>query len=93
MTLLASGHAVRGYRKGYDGKEQVSSTSGDAFMTDLFILQRGDRISLRYFTTRRSARFERTERAEETSADVIPPPLITKLPFALQPDFNSMSGS
>lgn len=88
VTLLASGHEVRGYTKGYDGREYVSSTSGDSFMTDLLILQPGDRISLKYHTSRRSAYYERRERAGDLrddnlrdSRDVVPPPRIIKRPF------------
>jgi hypothetical protein len=98
VTLLASDHEVRGYTKGYDGREYVSSTSGDAFMVDLMILQPGDRVSLKYFTTIRSREFERSERAGNDSADdshsradspdKVPPPLISKLPFALKTEYN-----
>jgi hypothetical protein len=88
VTLLASRHEVRGYSMGYDGRERVSSTSGDSFMTDLTILQPGDRISLKYYTTIRSARYERSERAAQDAPDVVPSPLISKLPFSLQAENN-----
>lgn len=92
VTLLASRHDVRGYSKGYDGREWVSSSSGDSFMTELFILQPGDRISLKYYTSVRSARYERSERASDsqpgTAPEKVPPPLITKLPFALKTEYN-----
>ena len=88
VTLLASSHAVRGYTMGYDGREFVSSTSGDSFMTDVMILQPGDRISLKYFTTIRRARYEREERSGKIASDVIPPPQITKLPFELRSEYN-----
>ena len=92
VTLLASRHEVRGYSKGYDGREWVSSTSGDSFMTELFILQPGDRISLKYHTLIRSRNYERRERAGESrgsgSPEKSPPPLITKLPFALNTEYN-----
>lgn len=87
VTLLASHHEVRGYTRGYDGREYVSSTSGDAFMTDLIILQPGDRISLKYYTTIRSREFERSEPRKDAS-DKIPQPLIYKLPFALKSEYN-----
>ncbi len=51
VTLLASHHEVRGYTMGFNGREYVSSTSGDAYMVDVMILQPGDRISLKYYTT------------------------------------------
>lgn len=88
VTLLASSHAVRGYTMGYDGKEFVRSTSGDSFMTDVTIMLPGDRISLKYFTTIRRARFEREERSGKITSDVVPPPQITKHPFELKSEYN-----
>ena len=98
VTLLASHHEVRGYTMGYNGQEYVSSTSGDAYMVDVMILQPGDRISLKYFTTIRSARDERRERANDEqgddshsrndSPDKIPSPVIYKNPFALNTEYN-----
>jgi hypothetical protein len=83
VTLLASSHGVQGYTTGYDGKEFVRSTSGDSYMVNLIILQPGDRISFKYYTTVRSARQERNEPTSHTGPDVIPPPQISKLPFAV----------
>lgn len=88
VTLLASSHAVRGYTKGYDGREYVSSTSGDSFMTDVMILLPGDRISLKYYSSIRSAHYERSERSTHDSPDVVPPPQISKYPFALKSEYN-----
>jgi len=50
VTMIAGHEEVRGYRRGSDGREFVSSTSGNNYMTNLMILQPGDRISLRYFS-------------------------------------------
>lgn len=80
VTLLASGQDVRGYSRGYDGREWVSSSSGDAFMSNVFILQPGDRVSFEYSSARRSAEYERTGGVDE---DKISPPEISKLPFRL----------
>lgn len=94
VTLLASSHAVRGYTMGYDGREYVSSTSGDAYMVDVMILQPGDRISLKYFTSIRSANYERREHAgkdtlsDDDAPDKVPPPQIFKNPFALKTEYN-----
>ena len=97
VTLLASHHEVRGYTMGYNGQEYVSSTSGDAYMVDLMILQPGDRISIKYFTTVRSREFERREltandhsdsRLLKDPPDKIPAPLISKHPFALNGEYN-----
>ena len=54
-------------------------------MTELIILQPGDRISLKYYSSVRSRDYERQERAQ-TRDEVVtaeaPPPQIVKLPFA-----------
>jgi hypothetical protein len=97
VTLLASHHEVRGYTMGFNGQEYVSSVSGDAYMVNLMILQPGDRISQKYFTTIRSRQFERSElaagQANEASSnsesqDKLPTPLITKNPFALNTEYD-----
>jgi hypothetical protein len=92
VTLLASRHEVRGYSKGYDGREWVSSTSGDAFMTELIILQPGDRIALKYHSSIRSRETEWKERAgtvrNEPSTDDAPQPQIVKRPFALMTNYD-----
>jgi hypothetical protein len=80
VTLLASRQDVRGYSRGYDGREWVSSSSGDAFMSNVLILQPGDRVSFEYFSASRSAGFERAAGADE---DKISLPVISKLPFRL----------
>jgi hypothetical protein len=80
VTLLASRQDVRGYSRGDDGSEWVSSSSGDAFMSNVFILQPGDRVSFEYFSARGSAEFERAGGADE---DKISLPVISKLPFRL----------
>jgi hypothetical protein len=98
VTLLASHHEVRGYTMGYNGEEYVSSVSGDAYMVGVMILQPGDRISLKYFTTIRSREFERsqltaTDQADDSHSrselsDKVPPPLIAKHPFALNTEYD-----
>lgn len=87
VTLLASSHGVNGYTKGYDGREYVSSTSGDSYMTEVTIMVPGDRISLKYFTAVRRASFERNEMAGRTALEVIPPPLISQNPFELKSEY------
>jgi hypothetical protein len=83
VTLLASSQAVRGYTRGYDGREYEFSSSGESFMTDLMILQPGDRISLTYHSAVRSRQIERRELAGAGEAEPVTP-LIGKLPFALR---------
>jgi hypothetical protein len=88
VTLLASHHEVRGYTMGFNGKEYCSSTSGDSFMTDVTILQPGDRISLKYYTTIRWAAYERRERSSPADPEIIPPPRVSKVPFSLSAESN-----
>jgi hypothetical protein len=40
---------VRGYRKGFQGREHLVSTSDHDYMTNVLILQPGDRIVVGYF--------------------------------------------
>jgi hypothetical protein len=56
-TLIAGREEVRGYRKGYDGREYVASTSGNSYMTNVMILQPGDRIDVSYFSIVRRSDF------------------------------------
>lgn len=90
VTLLASRQEVRGYTRGYDGSEYVSSTSGDAFMSELIILQPGDRILLTYHTSVRSRDDERSEQQTLEGVWFSPQisPQITKLPFALNLEYD-----
>ena len=57
-------------------------------MTDLIILQPGDRISLKYFTTIRSRVYERNEGPDTAEPDKVPTPRISKLPFTLNAESN-----
>jgi hypothetical protein len=58
VTLIAGREDVRGFARGFDGREYESSSSGNSYMTNLIILQPGDRISLRYFSVVRNEGFE-----------------------------------
>ena len=49
-TLIAGREETRGYRRGSDGREYLSSTSGNSYMTNVLVLQPGDRISVTYFS-------------------------------------------
>jgi hypothetical protein len=49
-TLIAGREEVRGYRTGFDGREYLASTSGNSYMTNVLVLQPGDRISVAYFS-------------------------------------------
>lgn len=54
-TLIAGREETRGYRKGFDGREYLASSSGNSYMTNVLILQPGDRISVVYFSIVRSS--------------------------------------
>jgi hypothetical protein len=87
VTLLASVHEVRGYDKGADGREWVSSVSGDSYMTEIMVLQPGDQVSFVYASSSHGAREERA-RAGKRAQEAIP--VITRLPFSvtLEHDFS-----
>ena len=81
-TLIAGREETRGYRKGYDGRESLASTSGNNYMTHVLVLQPGDRISLRYLSAVRNGESERRFRAggRDPSEDL--KPVINVRPFA-----------
>jgi hypothetical protein len=82
VTMIAGHEEVRGYRRGYDGREFVSSTSGNSYMTNLMILQPGDRISLRYFSAvHRQESF--ATRSDQTAKEDDVKPVITTHGFAV----------
>jgi hypothetical protein len=54
-TFIAGREETRGYRKGLDGREYLASTSGNSYMTNVLILQPGDRISVVYFSIVRNS--------------------------------------
>jgi len=82
-TLIAGREEVRGYRKGFDGKEYVASTSGNSYMTNVMILQPGDRIDVSYFSIVRRSDFV-GGRFSETGPDPSEnlKPVISAQPFA-----------
>jgi hypothetical protein len=57
LTLIAARETVRGFTSGADGREWVSSTSSNGYITTLIVLQPGDRISLPYLRVRRVDRY------------------------------------
>ncbi len=90
VTMIAGHEEVRGYRMGFDGREYVSSTSGNSYMTSLMILQPGDRISLRYFSVvhRQESFGERSSGSEKSDKVDDVKPLISKHPFSLNADYD-----
>jgi hypothetical protein len=86
VTLIAGREQVRGFTMGHDGREYVSSTSGNSYMTSLIVLQPGDRISVQYVSLRRSGNFERRthSRLDNADPDEKTEPVISVHPFALE---------
>lgn len=86
VTLIAGREGVRGFTMGHDGREYLSSTSGNSYVTSLIVLQPGDRISFQYLSLRRSGDFERRMRSglDNTDPDEKTKPLISVHPFALE---------
>jgi len=91
VTLIAGREAVRGFTLGHNGQEYESSTSGNSYMTNLIVLQPGDRISVLYLSVTRSANFERrTGSRREDSNDPAEgiKPVISVHPFALETKYD-----
>lgn len=84
VILIAGREEVRGYTIGHDGREYLSSTSGNNYMTNLIVLQPGDRISVNYFSVRRGREYEGAGFASRLAdpAESIKP-MISVHPFAL----------
>lgn len=87
VTLIAGREAVRGFTMGHNGQEYESSSSGNSYMTNLILLQPGDRISVLYLSVTRSGDFERrTNSGRDESSDPVEgtKPVISVHPFALE---------
>jgi len=87
VTMIAGHEEVRGYRMGYDGREYVSSTSGNSYMTNIMILQLGDRISLTYFSAVHRQESFASGRAQSDKDDDIKP-VITRHGFGIDLNYN-----
>ena len=90
VTLIAGREEVRGFTRGVNGQEYVSSTSGNNYMTSLIVLQPGDRISVLYLSLRRGGDFERRMRSSLENADPEEntKPVISVHPFALETKYD-----
>ena len=86
VTLIAGREETRGFSMGDNGKEWLFSTSGNSYMTNLIVIQPGDRISFSYFSARRTAEFERRGYARPDGVDPAEGtlPVISVHPFALE---------
>lgn len=83
VTLIAGREEVRGFTMGNDGQEYVSSTTDRGNMTNLIVLQPGDRISFTYLTVRRDGDFER--RMNRRGVDEKDPAAETKPVISVHP--------
>ena len=90
ITAIAGREHVEGFTKGYDGREYSSSSGGGtSYLTNVLILQSGDRFTFEYHSEMHSAEDERKERASETfGRPTDKSPVIYKLPFAFDPDWD-----
>ena len=86
VTLIAGREETRGFSMGHNGQEWLSSTSGNSYMTNLIVLQPGDRISFSYLSVRRGPQFERDGYARRGGVDPVENtmPVISVHPFALE---------
>ncbi|HKP36804.1 MAG TPA: hypothetical protein VJT71_08090 [Pyrinomonadaceae bacterium] len=84
VTLIAGSEQERHFTMGANG-EYLSSTSGNNYMTNLIVLQPGDRISLSYFGAKRGPEYERSGYARSGGVDPAESlkPVISVHPFAL----------
>lgn len=84
VTLIAGREQERHFTMGSNG-EYLSSTSGNNYMTNLIVLQPGDRISLSYFSARCGPEYERSGYARSGGLDPAESikPVISVHPFAL----------
>jgi hypothetical protein len=93
VTLIAGREETRGFSMGSNGQEWLSSTSGNSYMTNLIVLQPGDRISFSYLSVRRGPQFEREGYARSGGVDPAENmmPVISVHQFALvtQHDFGA----
>lgn len=91
VTLVAGREEVRGFTMGANGQEYVSSTSGNSYMTNLIVLQPGDRISVLYLSVTRSGDFERrisSGRDDSNDPSEGTTPVISVHPFALETKYD-----
>jgi len=90
ITAIAGREHVEGFSKGYDGREYSSSSGGGtSYLTNVLILQSGDRFTFEYDSESHSADYERKERAAATfDKQTNKPPVIHKLPFAFDPNWD-----
>lgn len=84
VTLIAGREEVRAYTMRAN-EEYLSSTSGNSYMTNVIILQPGDRLSVLYFSVARGRRDERGMNARLDRSDPAETlkPVISVHPFSV----------
>jgi hypothetical protein len=89
ITAIAGHESIDGFTRGFNGQEYNSSSGGGtSYLTDVVIIQTGDRFSFKYSSVSRSAHAERAERSSdqfEEKSDFTP--IIYKLPFSFDKDW------
>ena len=88
LTVIPARETLRFFSKRKHGQERVAGSSGNSYVTDLMILQPGDRISLPYHTFTRNLEYERKFGAAIGVDPTDIKPVITVHPFSLDPNYN-----
>jgi hypothetical protein len=88
LTMMPAWEDLRFFSRSKHGQEQRGSSSGNSYVTDLMILQPGDRISLPYYSFTRNLEYEGRFGAGIGADPTDIKPVIRVHPFSLDPNFN-----
>ena len=88
LTVVAAREELRFFSRRKHGRERLAGSSGNSYVTDLMILQPGDRISLPYHTFTRNLEDERRFGAGIGADPTDIKPVIIVHPFSLDPNYN-----
>src|SRR6266850_5895324 len=88
VTVLAAWEELRFFSKGRHGQEWRAGSSGNSYVTDLMILQPGDRISLPYHTFTRNLQYEGRHGTGIAADPTDIKPVIIVHPFSLNLNYN-----
>jgi hypothetical protein len=81
ITAVLASEQVEGFSMGFNGQEYSSSSGGNtSYLTEVLVIQSGDRFTFEYGTEVHSGRSEREQKPVENKD--LPPPYIERLPFA-----------
>lgn len=89
ITGIAGRESLDGFTMGFNGQEYNSSSGGGtSYLTNVVILQTGDRFTFSFFTSSRTAKMEWAERnAQKFDEKQDVDPVIYKLPFSFDKDW------